>query len=99
MCIVLLVAGLMAAGPPDPKPVNPAADIARSDAPALPPGEALAHYNEMRTKTPDTAAAQWKLALWCEKNGLPAEAYVHYGAVVRLEPSRDAAWRKLGYKK
>ncbi|HKI20452.1 MAG TPA: hypothetical protein VKA15_21365, partial [Isosphaeraceae bacterium] len=42
------------------------------------PGQALAEYNALRTKTPSTAAAQWKLGLWCEEHGLKAEAYVHF---------------------
>lgn len=63
------------------------------------PGQALAEYNALRTKTPSTAAAQWKLGLWCEEHGLKAEAYVHFAEVVRLDPRREAAWRKLGLKK
>jgi hypothetical protein len=60
---------------------------------------ALAQYNELKAKTPKTAGAQSKLAAWCEEHGLKAEAYVHYAEVVRLDPKREAAWRKLGYKK
>jgi hypothetical protein len=60
---------------------------------------ALAAYNARRDRTPDTASAQWKLALWCEDNGLKAEAQAHLAAVVRLDPSRAAAWKRLGYKK
>ncbi len=26
-------------------------------------------------------------------------AYVHFAEVARLDPKRDAAWRKLGFKK
>ncbi len=61
--------------------------------------EALAKYNELREKTPKTVAAQSRLAAWCEERGLKAEAYVHYAEVVRLDPKREAAWRKLGFKK
>jgi hypothetical protein len=61
--------------------------------------EALAKYNELKEKTPKTAAAHSKLAAWCEEHGLKAEAYVHYAEVVRLDPKREAAWHKLGYKK
>jgi hypothetical protein len=68
-------------------------------APDADPGEALAKYNARKDKTPETAAAQWKLAVWCEQNRLDAEAYAHYSAVVRLDPSRAAAWRKLGFKR
>lgn len=59
----------------------------------------LAAYNTRRDHTPETAEAQWRLALWCEERGLQAEARAHLAAVVRLDPSRDAAWRHLGYKK
>jgi hypothetical protein len=62
-------------------------------------GETLATYNGMRAKTLRTPAAQWGLAVWCEKHGLQAEAMVHFAEVVRLDPGRDAAWRKLGFKK
>jgi hypothetical protein len=69
------------------------ADAAESSA------EALAKYNELKEKTPRTVAAQAKLAAWCEEHGLKAESYVHYAEVVRLDPRREAAWRKLGYQK
>ena len=55
--------------------------------------------SELKAKTPRTVAAQSKLAAWCEEHGLKAEAYVRYTEVVRLDPRREAAWRKLGYKK
>ena len=60
---------------------------------------ALAEYNAKRDRTPRTADAQWRLALWCEQRGLAAEAKVHLSAVVRLDPGRAAAWRKLGFRK
>ncbi|MDR3639472.1 MAG: polymorphic toxin-type HINT domain-containing protein [Isosphaeraceae bacterium] len=63
-------------------------------------GEATrAEYNEKRVRTPQTADAHWKLALWCDENGLKAEATAHLWAVIRLDPNRDAAWKRLGYKK
>ena len=92
---VLFGLGRAAAAPPADKPAAPAA----AQAPALSEQEALAKYNEKKAQTPNTAAAQWKLAEWCEQNGLEAEAFVHYAAVVQLDPNRAAAWRKLGYKK
>jgi hypothetical protein len=61
--------------------------------------DALAKYNELRAKTPRTVAGHAKLAAWCEEHGLEAEAHVHYTEVVRLDPRREAAWRKLGFKK
>src|SRR4051794_19780364 len=97
--IILVWAALLtvqAAEPPGP-------DEAGKSAPGTVEGdkaaESLAMYNRMREKTPETAAAQWKLGLWCEQNGLAAEAYVHFSNVVKLDPKRDAAWRKLGFKK
>jgi len=85
-----------AAEPPGPEEAGKSAPGAVGDEKAA---EALATYNRMREKTPETAAAQWKLGLWCEQNGLAAEAYVHFSSVVKLDPKRDAAWRKLGFKK
>ena len=82
--------------------VEPDQPPARVDAPAAAAadsGEALATYYELKAKTPQTAAAQWKLATWCERNHLDPEAFVHYTAVVMLDPKREAAWRKLGFKK
>ena len=60
---------------------------------------ALAEYNAIRSKTADTASAQWKLALWCEKAGLKPEALTHLGRVIELDPRRDLAWLKIGFKK
>ncbi len=60
---------------------------------------ALASYQEKRARTPETAEAQWKLGIWCEENGLDAEARAHFTGCVRLDPSREAAWKRLGYKK
>ncbi len=57
----------------------------------------LALYRARRDKSPDTAQAHWQLAQWCEENGLKAEA--HLTAVVRLNPAREEAWKKLGFRK
>ncbi|QEH31914.1 hypothetical protein OJF2_03810 [Aquisphaera giovannonii] len=56
-------------------------------------------YLSKRAATPMRADAQVKLAEWCEQNGLKEQAQAHYLAAVRLDPSRDAAWRRLGYRK
>jgi hypothetical protein len=61
--------------------------------------ETLDRYEELRQKTPRTVSAHWKLGLWCQEHGLPVEASVHFGAVVRLDPTRAEAWKRLGYKK
>ncbi len=59
----------------------------------------LALYRGRRARCPDTAQAHWQLAEWCEENGLKAEAKAHFAAVVRLNPAREEAWKKLGYYK
>jgi tetratricopeptide (TPR) repeat protein len=56
-------------------------------------------YLERRARTPEKGDAQMKLAAWCDEKGLKEQALAHYTAVTRLDPSREAAWRHLGYKK
>jgi len=60
---------------------------------------AMQEYLERRAATADTADAQAKLARWCEDRGLVDQATAHYKAVVRLDPSREAIWKKLGYQR
>ncbi len=62
-------------------------------------GAALAEYNAKRATTKRTADDQWKLALWCEEKGLKAEAMAHFSVVTRLDPPREAAWKRLGFRK
>ena len=59
----------------------------------------LAEYNARRSRSKPSADSQWDLALWCEQQGLLPEARAHFTAVTRLEPSRDAAWKRLGKRK
>jgi hypothetical protein len=59
----------------------------------------LAEYNARRSRMKNTADAHWKLALWCEEQGLNAEATAHLTSVVRLDPGREAAWKRLGCRK
>jgi tetratricopeptide (TPR) repeat protein len=56
-------------------------------------------YLGRRARTPDKAEAQMKLATWCEESGLKEEAIAHFSAVIRLDPSREAAWKRLGFKR
>lgn len=56
-------------------------------------------YLERRTKARDKADDQYKLALWCEENGLTQQMTAHLRRVVELDPGRDGAWRRLGFKK
>jgi hypothetical protein len=68
------------------------ADRARND-------PALAEYNARRNALKNTADNHWKLALWCDQNNLKPEALAHFTMVVRLDPSREAAWKRLGCKR
>ncbi len=59
----------------------------------------MQEYLDRRAKAADRADDQWKLASWCEQNGLKEQAVAHYHAVVRLDPRREAVWKHLGFKK
>ena len=57
-------------------------------------------YLDRRVRTPQkNVDAQLRLAAWCLENGLKDEAMAHYHVVTGLDPSRDIAWLRLGYKK
>ena len=60
---------------------------------------ALKEYLQRRANTAETADGHLKLANWCEQNGLKQQANAHFHQVLKLDPSRDAAWKHLGYKK
>jgi hypothetical protein len=60
---------------------------------------ALAEYNARREGMPETADAHWEMALWCESKGLKPEATAHLMTVTRLDPGREAAWKRLGYER
>ncbi len=59
----------------------------------------IREYLERRAATSRKPDSQARLGAWCEQKGLKEQAIAHYSEVVRLDPSRDAAWRRLGYKK
>jgi hypothetical protein len=81
--------------PPSKREQNPRAEAASG----VNDGEVNAQYNALKAKTPSTPAGQWRLGLWCEEHGLKDLAYVHFAEVARLDPKREAVWRKLGFKK
>lgn len=56
-------------------------------------------YEGRRSRMDQTAQAHWDLGLWCERNGLADEALAHFTAVTRLDPRREAAWKRIGYSK
>ncbi|WP_435008480.1 polymorphic toxin-type HINT domain-containing protein [Tundrisphaera lichenicola] len=60
---------------------------------------ALAEYDERRMKAPYTAEGQWSMGVWAEDRGLKEQARAHFTAVTRLDPTRENAWRRLGFKK
>jgi len=60
---------------------------------------ALAEYNGRRARMANSADAHWKIAMWCEQRGLKPEATAHLTMVTQLDPGREAAWKRLGYKK
>lgn len=72
-----------------------------SRAPTDPDRDALRdEYEGRRSRiSPTKADDHWKLALWCEKNSLADEATAHFSAVTRLDPKREAAWKRLGYSR
>jgi hypothetical protein len=61
--------------------------------------EILEQYRARRLAIRETADGHWDLALWCEQQGLRDEAVAHLTRVVRRDPGRDAAWKRLGYKR
>ncbi len=56
-------------------------------------------YLRRRAKAPDKVDDQWRLATWCDQNGLKEQAVAHFRSVIRLDPRREAAWKHLGFKK
>ncbi len=59
----------------------------------------MREYFQRRAKTLDRAEDQWKLALWCEQNGLKDQAIAQYHTVLRRDPTRETVWKRLGFKK
>ncbi|MFO0950189.1 MAG: hypothetical protein U0835_03370 [Isosphaeraceae bacterium] len=91
------------AAPQDPKPKPQAGQEAAPSSNQDPEpdqekqAKALAEYNALKAKLRPTAEGHWQLGLWCSSHGLKAEAEFHFSEVVRLDPKRDAAWKRLGY--
>src|SRR5271165_82772 len=87
--------GLVASGGKWQRPADVGQQLASN-----PEAQALTkEYLKRRAAAADKADAQWKLAQWCEQNGLSEQAQAHYWTVLRLDRRRQAAWKKLGYKK
>lgn len=67
-----------------------------AEAPAAPP-TAGQPYLDRVLRMPDTAAAHVELAQWCEANGLPARARVHWQEALFRDPENRAARAALGF--
>jgi hypothetical protein len=91
--VLIWSAWLVAQGPGPPS----GGDGPKAVAPEAADPAALAEYNARRARLRDTAEGHWALGLWCEQHALKAEAEVEFTAVTRLDPKRDAAWKKLGF--
>jgi tetratricopeptide (TPR) repeat protein len=59
----------------------------------------IKEYLRRRVELKERADDHWKLALWCQQNGLKDQASVHLRRVVQLDPKRESAWKHLGFKK
>ena len=68
----------------------------RSDG-ALAATRAAYRARRARRPAPPTATGSWRM--WCGENGLEEEATAHLTAVTRLDPSREAAWKRLDYQR
>ena len=55
--------------------------------------------SKRRVELKERADDHWKLALWCQQNGLKDQASVHFRRVVQLDPRRESAWKHLGFKR
>lgn len=59
----------------------------------------LQDYLQRRARTPDRPDDQWTLALWCEEHALKDQATAHLYQVLKRDPRREAAWKRLGFRK
>ncbi len=57
----------------------------------------LDEYLERRAKVAQTAASQYELGAWCEKNKLSGPARVHYEQALAADASFGPAHKKLGH--
>ncbi len=65
----------------------------------LRPRPAEVQYERIHATYPDTPEGQWKLATWCQEQGLISQRKTHLERVVELDPEHAEARRALGYNK
>lgn len=65
--------------------------------PAPADSDARTEYLAKSLKTPRTAEAHYQLGLWCEKNGLKAEAEAEFRKTITFDPKHRAARSRLGF--
>ncbi|MDG3007806.1 polymorphic toxin-type HINT domain-containing protein [Paludisphaera mucosa] len=75
------------------------ADVARAIEESPAQQALLREYLDRRATAGDDADTQYKLALWCEEKGLTQPMVAHLRRVVQLDPGREGAWRRLGFRK
>ncbi|WP_165075477.1 polymorphic toxin-type HINT domain-containing protein [Paludisphaera rhizosphaerae] len=67
---------------------------------AAPDQQALQReYLDRRARTRDDADGHYKLALWCEARSLTEPMIAHLHRTLQLDPNREGALRRLGFKK
>lgn len=57
----------------------------------------LDEYVERRQRTPNTPAAQFELAHWCEEQGLESPSRTHLKRAIALDPDYEPARKVLGF--
>uniref|UniRef100_UPI00301C105D hypothetical protein n=1 Tax=Paludisphaera sp. TaxID=2017432 RepID=UPI00301C105D len=75
------------------------ADVARSVEESPDQKALLDEYFERRAGAADKADDQYRLALWCEEKGLAEPMVAHLRRTLQLDPGREGAWRRLGFRK
>jgi hypothetical protein len=65
----------------------------------LHPRPAELEYERIASTFPDTAEGHWKLAAWCQEQGLSAQRKTHLERILELDPDHAEARRLLGYSK
>lgn len=56
-------------------------------------------YRARRDEAPNTIEAQWELAEWCRKRGLPDQERAHLTRVVEMDPNHLVARQRLGFRR